>query len=364
MFFCMVETTLTAKEKTTLYGLVRYPDLNDRALADVLDEKMSTVTSIRRRLHERGYVIKVRIPQFQNLGCEIMSIAYGSFRPVASYGNEILAKANETLPATYFGISNPYHFVMLGAAKNFTMAKTAYDEYHRDARFVKAVDENNLCFSYLAYPLTNIMNFFDFAPLLNNLFEMGEKNVGKGSVVPVKNDKKNGQLRSVNVLDLSLTEKKVLLGLVKYPEVPDKSLSSKIDVSRQVVSKIRRKLETDGFVRPAVIPDLSKLGLGMIIFTHYTLNPKTAGTFDEKSLIGTKEGLPSFFLCSGPYEFYSLSAFRSYQEFERISERYFKMYSENKALLRSPVILPFSVEDLTYFKNHTYANILKNVLGL
>jgi hypothetical protein len=104
--------------------------------------------------------------------------------------------------------------------------------------------------------------------------------------------------------------------------------------------------------------------MGMVIFTHYTLNPKTVGSFNEKSLIGAKEGLPSFFLCSEPYEFYSLSAFRSYQEFERISERYFKSYSENKALLRSPVILPFSIEDLTYFRNHTYANILKSVLKL
>ena len=359
----MVETTLTAKERTTLYGLVRYPDLNDRALSDVLDEKMSTVTSIRRRLHERGYVIKVRIPQFQNLGCEIMCIAHGSFRPVASYGNEVLTKASETIPATYFGISNPYHFVMLGAAKNYTTAKTTYDDYYRDSGFVKAVDENDLCFSYLAYPLTNIMNFFDFAPLLNRLFELGEKNGGRAQATPSKTTK-NGQPMSIRTPELSLTEKKVLFGLVKYPEVPDKALSSKIDVSRQVVSKIRRKLETEGYVRPAVIPDLSKLGMGMIIFTHYTLNPKTAGSFDERSLIGTKEGLPSFFLCSGPYEFYSLSAFRSYQEFERISEKYFKMYSENKALLRSPVILPFSVEDLTYFRNHTYANILKDVLGL
>jgi DNA-binding MarR family transcriptional regulator len=360
----MAETTLTAKERTTLYGLVRYPDLNDRALADVLDEKMSTVTSIRRRLHERGYVIKVRIPQFHNLGCEVMCIAHGSFRPVASYGNEILAKTEEPIPATYFGISNPYHFVMLGAAKNYTMAKTTYDEYYRNIKFIKAVDENNLCFSYMAYPLTNIMNFFDFAPLLNSLFDLGEKNGGKSQVAPTRTDKKDGLSKTVMVPELSLTEKKVLFGLVKYPEVPDKSLSSKIDVSRQVVSKIRRKLETEGYVRPAVIPDLSKLGMGMIIFTHYTLNPKTAGSFDEKNLIGTKEGLPSFFLCSGPYEFYSLSAFRSYQEFERISERYFKMYAENKALLRSPVILPFSVEDLTYFRNHTYASILKSVLGL
>ena len=356
----MTDVSLTPKERTTLYGLVRYPDLNDRALSEVLDEKMSTVTSIRRRLHERGHFMKVRIPQFHNLGCEIMTVSHGSFRPVAPYGNDILMKTEEPVPATYFGISNPYHFVMLGAACTYTQARTTYDEYYRNQRFVKAVDENNLTFSYLPYPLTNLMNFFEFAPLLNSLFEMGDKNIGKATEANGRRATMGGAREK---LDLSITERKVLYGLVRFPELPDKALSEKIKVSRQVVSKMRRKLEADGYLKTAVIPDLARLGMGMIIFTHYMLNPKTAGSFNEKSLIGGKDGLPSFFLCSLPYEFYSLSAFRSYQEFERISEKYFKTYSESKALLRSPVILPFSVEDLTYFRNHTYANILKNMLG-
>jgi len=356
----MTDISLTPKEKTTLYGLVRYPDLNDRALSEVLDEKMSTVTSIRRRLHERGYFMKVRIPQFHNLGCEIMTVGHGSFRPVAPYGNDILTRTEETVPATYFGISNPYHFVMLGAACNYTQARTTYDEYYRNQRFVKAVDENDLSFSYLPYQLTNILNFFEFAPLLNHLFEMGDKDIGK---VTEANGRRATN-RAREEVELSLTERKVLFGLVRYPELPDKALSERIKVSRQVVSKMRRKLEAEGFIRTAIIPDLPRLGMGMIIFTHYMLNPKTAGSFNEKSLIGAREGLPSFFLCSLPYEFYSLSTFRSYQEFERISEKYFKTYSESKALLRSPVILPFSLEDLTFFRNHTYSGVLKSMLGL
>jgi len=362
----MEEVTLTPKERNTLYGLVRFPDLNDRALAEVLDEKMSTVTSIRRRLHDRGYFTKVRIPRFERLGCEIMCISHGSFKPVMPYGNELLAKADETIPATYFGISNPYHFVMLGASRNFTDARETYDGYYRNDRFLKAVDERNLVFSFLSYPLTTVLNFFEFAPLLRNLFGITDKdNAPTDASV-------NGKARrridpsepSAGLDELSTTERKVLLGLVRFPELPDKALSDKIKVSRQVVSKMRRMLETEGYVRTAIIPDLAKLGMGMIIFTHYTLNPKTAGSFNEKSLIGTKEGLPSFFLCSGPFEFYSLSAFKSYQDFERVSERYYKLYTENKALLGSPIILPFSIEDLTFFRNHTYANILKNVLGL
>jgi len=302
----------------------------------------------------------VRIPQFQNLGHEIMCVAYGSFKSAATNVNEVLSKTTEEPQATYFGICNPYHFVMLGASVNYTGARTTYDNYYRNPRFLKAIDEKSLEFSFLSYPLTKVLNFFDFGPILGNLFKIDRKSLTKGTAggeQEVPPSKKG-------IEDMSITDRKVLLGLVKFPELPDKTLSERIKVSRQVVSKIRRKLETAGFLKTAVIPDLSRIGLGMIIFTHYTVNPKTAGKLDEKALIGAKDGQPTFFLCSGPYVFFGLSAFRNYQEFERVSERHYNAYSENKGLLRSPVVMPFSVQDLTFFRNHTYASILKNVLGL
>ena len=52
----------------------------------------------------------------------------------------------------------------------------------------------------------------------------------------------------------------------------------------------------------------------------------------------------------------------TYQEYERVSEKFFKLYSENKVLLRNPIMIPFSIEDLTYFRNHTYSKILKCML--
>lgn len=347
----MPQITLTQKEKSTFYGLVKHPNLNDRALAEVLNEKMSTVTSIRRRLRERGHYSKIRMPQFQNLECEILCMVQGSFKPVAPHGTEVLSKMDEERPATFFGISNPYHFIMMGVSRSYTDARRTYDSYYLNERFLEAIDEDDLTFSYLPFSMTNIHNFFDFAPLLKKVFGISK-------------EPKGGQNPGKVSVDVSLTptEKRVFLGLVKYPELADKTLAEKIKVSRQAVSKMRKRFEGDGLLKTAIIPNLEMLGLGMLIFTHYTINPKMASSFDDKALSG-KDGLPSFFAVSSPYEFFGLSAFTSYQEFERVSEKYFKLYSDGKVLLRNPSMIPFSIEDVTYFRNHVYSKILKNILG-
>ena len=75
----MVNNTLTENEKQVLYGLVRYPLLNNRELSEVLGLKQSTVTVIHRKLKERGYVKTVRIPLLQEFGCEVLAVTYGTF---------------------------------------------------------------------------------------------------------------------------------------------------------------------------------------------------------------------------------------------------------------------------------------------
>lgn len=344
---------LTKKERNTFYGLVSFPSLNDRSLAEVLGEKMSTVTSIRRRLRDRGFYHKIRVPRFRSLSCEILCIVHGSFKPVAPQGSDALCKVSEKIPISFFGMCNPYHFIILGVARSYTEARITYDNYYTNPKFLKAVDEKDLTFSYLPYEMTEIHNFFDFGPLMKKVFGISKDHEEPSTPDP-----------GLKEVSLTPTEKKVFLGLIEYPELADKNLAERIKVSRQAVSKMRKRFETDGLLRTAIIPNLAKLDLGMIIFTHYTLNPKKAGRFDNKAMPAQKDALPSFFSCSTRFEHFGLSAFKSYQEYERMSERYFKLYNEKKVLLSSPTMIPFSIADVAYFRNHTYSNILQNLLSL
>ena len=65
---------LLRSEKLVLYGLVKYPLLNDRELAEQLDMKMSTLTAINNQLKENDMFYSVSVPDFSMLGNELMII--------------------------------------------------------------------------------------------------------------------------------------------------------------------------------------------------------------------------------------------------------------------------------------------------
>lgn len=58
---------LTQKEKQVLYGLTGWPELNDKELANKLNLKRSTVTSIRNKLKKRKYFQRFILPNFEAL---------------------------------------------------------------------------------------------------------------------------------------------------------------------------------------------------------------------------------------------------------------------------------------------------------
>ncbi len=74
--------TLTKNEQTVLWGLTKYPEVNDSDLSCKLGVKLSTLTSIKRRLFEEGYYRYITIPQVNKLGCELLAVIYSQFNPV------------------------------------------------------------------------------------------------------------------------------------------------------------------------------------------------------------------------------------------------------------------------------------------
>ncbi len=46
---------LTKNEQKVLYGITKYPQINDSELSDIINVKLSTLTSIKKRLYNQGY---------------------------------------------------------------------------------------------------------------------------------------------------------------------------------------------------------------------------------------------------------------------------------------------------------------------
>jgi hypothetical protein len=111
----MAKPDLSDNEKRTLLGIVKFPTLNDRQLSETIAIKMSTVTAIKNRLKDMGYFMSVRVPKLQNLGAEMLSIAYAHTDPSVKeavqldVGRTLLEGFDELF---YIGAGPRYRFSM------------------------------------------------------------------------------------------------------------------------------------------------------------------------------------------------------------------------------------------------------------
>lgn len=74
---------------------------------------------------------------------------------------------------------------------------------------------------------------------------------------------------------LSDLEKRVLKELLKNAKTSDRNIARMLNVSQATVTRVRRKLESEGYIkRYTVIPDFGKLGCEIVAFTFVKMNPQ------------------------------------------------------------------------------------------
>jgi PAS domain S-box-containing protein len=128
---------LTEKDKTVLYGLVRYPEYNDIELAKKLRIKRSTLTSIKNKLSRAGFYTTLRIPNLPVLGYELVSISYGNFVLSNDKEEKDVFKKELAYPEYVSIQSTGLEYYAMMVSKNITKYKEKTDpleteilEYH------------------------------------------------------------------------------------------------------------------------------------------------------------------------------------------------------------------------------------------
>ena len=94
-------------------------------------------------------------------------------------------------------------------------------------------------------------------------------------------------------VELSHNEKLIIYGLVKFPDLPDKQLSEKLNLKHSTVTSIRHRLKENEYFRKLIIPKLQSMGCEMLVVIYTNFSPlipleerveitgKTIEVFDE-----------------------------------------------------------------------------------
>jgi len=352
-------TKLTDKDKLVFYSLVRWPSLNDIELSEKTGIKRSTITAIRNKLEKNKLYTTIKFPDLERIGCEILTVRYGSFNPIAPYSirekYSTLSSSTHRFPEVVFKRSTDRHRVALHAATNFTDVKRYIDYSNKIYGEHGFLTDEGIIHVFFPFKLSKVFRFFDYAPLLRQCFKL-----------QVKEEKiaLDTEFHEKERLDLTEKEKQVLYALVKYPELNDNQIAEKVSMTRQSVSTIRKKLEGDDLIRTIRIPDLGAIGIQLLVFTHILVNPKSTLS-DRKHLIQEmlQQGCHIFYI-SGNLEFVLISAFVDYPEYNSVFEEIVNYYKEHDMLLKDPVTRIFLNKDIKFCIDGRFAPLVKKVLGL
>lgn len=111
---------LTRKETEVLKGLVRFPELSDKALAQRVKVSRQAVSKMRREFEGEGLMRTVRIPNLRLLGFELYITAFARFGPSSSLkarteGFERLLRATPS----FFLVSDEPEAVVIGTSRSY-----------------------------------------------------------------------------------------------------------------------------------------------------------------------------------------------------------------------------------------------------
>jgi hypothetical protein len=160
---------LTRKETEVLKGLVRFPELSDKALALRVKVSRQAVSKMRREFEREGLLRTLRIPSLRLLGFEMFITAFARFGPASPLRSrtEAFERLLRSTP-TFFLASDDAEAIVIGTSKTyeeFAVLNTNLTKLFKERGLL--ADDPDVYVGLTA--TTEILRNCEFAPLVQSL---------------------------------------------------------------------------------------------------------------------------------------------------------------------------------------------------
>ncbi|MBU3940889.1 MAG: PAS domain S-box protein [Nanoarchaeota archaeon] len=242
---------LTKYEKLVLYGLVRYPLLNDREMSKRLNLKRSTITAIRNKLFKRGFCKTYVAPNLYTMNCASMCILTGKIPEDKEDEGKKIINEVISLPEVVRSIQTEKNFLIIASSENFGDIKEIIDIV--SSLYSK---KNKNMLKIFHFPFKKSIMTWNYSNLVKILFGLsGEVDESKEDKIPLKKDLKS-------------REKLVLYALSKYPLSTDTEIAKKLKLSRPTVTKIKKNMIKENILRIINVPNYKKLNFELLCYSY------------------------------------------------------------------------------------------------
>ncbi|MFW3145887.1 MAG: hypothetical protein ACMUIE_03650 [Thermoplasmatota archaeon] len=350
---------LSKNEKAIIWGIVKYPMLNDRQLSDKIGVRMSTLNAIKNKMKRNGVIFDRIVPNVEIMDYEILSVFWTSLKRPVKGGSDL-----EFLRKLFLGHPNTYSAMIFGDTLFALSLYKNYTEFRKaDYMIIKELWEKDIILNENAhntlYPLSisQISKNFDYTSVLERAFD----------IEPPKKDPemdKNVDLEKARekIFHLTRKEKTILKGILESPDMPDNKIAGLLDTTRQAVARHKKELLDLGVIKKTRVIDYARLGFSILclVEAHYNkIGDIEKGGPDVKKL-----RLPSFFAVYGNSETVSLSLFKDFEQFTESREKYTQALNNFCILKDEAKINLYSPSDTITIKHQEYLPLVEEFLKM
>ena len=351
----MKKYELTNKEKLVLYGLIKFPQLTDRELSEKLEMKHSTVTSIRHRLKENDYLRKLILPRLKNMGCEMLVVIYTNFSPLIPLLEriDITGKTIEVFEEIFLSVGEQDKGFSLSLSKDYATIGRINDIRTQTFGGRGLLEDEYPNMVVFPFDISKIYRFFNFAPLLNNSFNLDFESEFEVEEI---------DFSGVENLILSDIEKNTYCMLISYPDFSDSDIGRELGVSRHTISRLRRKFEDTDVMRRLTIPNFVKLGFEILAFYHIRFDPRNPPKMEDDEASTLMSDSTVFFACRR-FEAVMISIYSNYDDYKSDMMKIMQILKENQWIAEDPMIRTYGLSSMIFIKDFKFAPIASKIIG-
>ena len=261
----MKAMSLGKSQKAVLYADISHPEMTDAELSRLVGISPGRISTIRSKLVHDGFYREIKIPSLDLLGFEGVGFIIIQLRDPHISEDEkkrqLIDNAGKH-PNVIFSAEIGDSIVLITAFPRLSMLEVFADEIfevccrlgEQDCRIISE-----------SFPLdsSRIHSLWDFSSLLHERFELHlplpKKSYSYGRRAP----QQPVDLDDLKILDL----------MIKAPVANDADLAKSAGVSLSTFRRMKEKIMDSGLCRRAFVPEISKLGFELCVFSLLKLNP-------------------------------------------------------------------------------------------
>ncbi|MCD6468043.1 MAG: hypothetical protein J7L32_01850 [Thermoplasmata archaeon] len=348
----MNQRNLTKNEKKVLYGLVKHPDLSESELSSLINVKLSTLTSIKRRLQQQNLFHATIVPMVNRLGCELMVATHTSFNPVIPLQERVKTtkKTIEIFDEIFFSVGEQEKGFSLSVAKRYTDIGKIDEIRTETFGKVGLLEKEYPQEAIFPFEISNIQRFFDYSRILKHTLSPDNTE---------EKETKEQWFTNNQGYELNEKEKKVLIALVENPEATTQQIGNLVGCSRHTAARIKNRLFEEKILKKIIIPNIEKLGFEILTFHHLNFNPYRPPNEAEKKHLDTPS---TIFFAHRRFEAVLISAYRTYQEYKEDKTKKMSYLKEKDLITYTPVIRKYVFGRMVVIKDFDFAPITKKML--